>query len=230
MYNFNWRNNFFCRDVNNACDRLVLEFTIIYKRCFLHRHITKSKIVWKPWICRELMDKINIKNKLFKKFVRNMDFETFTVYEAYRNKRELWSAKKTCYNSLFSCVIVKRAGLLCKTLNNILNLNHKRQTIELTINGTNYSGKKLANAFTSYLVNLVGKSSHSNVQDAPQHMQTTAPESIFMLLCTHTEIISTFIDLISSNTIDINGIRIKPVKLEIDLLAILVNILNTAID
>lgn len=89
--------------------------------------------------------------------------------------------KKTYYNCFIDNVTGKRRNLLWKTLNNMLNFNHTRQINVLAMNGTTNSREELANAFNSYFVNLVGNNSHLNIPKARHHMQTIAPESIFML-------------------------------------------------
>lgn len=79
------------------------------------------------------------------------------------------------------------------------------------------------NSATCKLISCVNNS-QCNIQDALHHKQTIVLESIFMLSCTERGVMSTFFNLKSSNSIDINGVPIKPVKVVVDLIPpILVN-------
>ena len=59
----------------------------------------EKKISQKPWLTRELLNKIKTKNKLFKQLHKKFDKDNFEKYKKQRNalNREIKSAKETYY-------------------------------------------------------------------------------------------------------------------------------------
>ena len=62
----------------------------------------EKKISQKPWLTRELLNKIQTKNKLFKQLHKKFDKDNFEKYKKQRNalNREIKSAKETYYKDL----------------------------------------------------------------------------------------------------------------------------------
>ena len=62
----------------------------------------EKKISQKPWLTRELLNKINTKNKLFKQLHKKFDKGNFEKYKKQRNalNSEIKSAKETYYKDL----------------------------------------------------------------------------------------------------------------------------------
>ena len=62
----------------------------------------ERKISQKPWLTRELLNKIKTKNKLFKQLHKKFDKDNFEKYKKQRNalNREITSAKETYYKDL----------------------------------------------------------------------------------------------------------------------------------
>lgn len=74
------------QDCNLLYDSFLNKIIEIYDRAFPTATIKKCKKARKPWITRELLQRIKTRNKLFNKFIKNRDLSILKEFKKVRNK------------------------------------------------------------------------------------------------------------------------------------------------
>lgn len=214
------------KNANNAYNLFLSKFKNLYESCFPYKTFKTSRKCRKPWITKELLAKIGIKNALYQKFVTTKETEKFIIFKRYRNQlnKELRHAKESYFWNLFlSCN--NKVDVVWKKLNSVLGRSCTQNQIEkLNLNGQEVSGKELANAFNEYFVSLVKE---NNESDACKYINVRNNHSLFLTPVTSSEVISVFNALKNSKSCDSDGLQIRPVKYVIDLISpVLTHIFN----
>ena len=128
------------------------------------RKITKKehKMTFKPWITNDILQKINVKNKLYNKYTKckNPDLKTeiFTSYKFHRNQlvQVIKSSKKSFYQNYFT-ENNKNLRKIWLGIKEIVNIKSKTQVLPtcLTVNNSNITDPvQISNQFNDYFSNI----------------------------------------------------------------------------
>ena len=87
MGSLNWQTVYESTDSNIAYDIFLNKFNDLYDQSFpiKKRKIRKTR-ARKPWISKGLIKSITVKNKLYKKFLKERNSPTEQKFKSYRNK------------------------------------------------------------------------------------------------------------------------------------------------
>lgn len=123
---------------------------------------------------------------------------------------------------------MKRTDLVWKQLNQVLKHSPFESALqEVTKEGVTLQGKALAEAFNTYLINLVS-SIHSPLSMA--FMKPRNQHNAFFFPTDEQEVFSTMLSFKNSNSSDIDDFQIKPIKYVLDVLApVLTHIVNASL-
>lgn len=103
---------------------------------------------------RELLCKIDKKDRLFRKFVRTHDEVGLIAFKQFRNalSKEMKKSKELYHIQAFT-VCSKRAGVLWIRINSLMGRNPRTEEIEEVLHDGNFrSGEAMANVFNDYFV------------------------------------------------------------------------------
>lgn len=226
LMKINWGQIAELDDANLAYNMFIDTFKRIYHACFPLVTHTKSRRIRKPWITPELRGEIQVKQKLYRKFLGTRQAEDLVVFKKYRNKltKKLRSARNLYHLRLLD-VNIARPSVLWTRLNTLLQRNSGHTALtKLTIDGKEVSGAELANLFNTFLTNMTAKSAQS---DACKYISGENSESIFLCPVTEGEVVTVIKNLNNSSSCDIDDIQIRPVKHVVEIIApILAHIFN----
>lgn len=210
-----WDNVFYSNDANSAYDAFLESFICIYKKHFPYKQRKKRKGCRKPWMTRELLRKIDRKNRLFRKFIRTRDEADLIAFKQFRNalSKEMKKSKELYHIQAFT-VCSKRADVLWNRINSLMGRNSKTEEIkEVLHDGNLVSGEAMVNVFNDYFV-------YRDFSDrSTATCRTLGPEianTFFLAGTIEPEVRTVFLGLKNSRSCDADGIQIKPVKYVID--------------
>ena len=143
----NFSPEFFCCDLSNKLNNLKIEelrsphnlfedFVKIFSDTVnFHaprRPVTKKefKLKQKPWLTTGILKSIKIKNKMYKKFLKNHNLEQYSVYKKYRNT--LNHAIEQAKRSYYTTALTEERHDIRKTykkINEIIKLKSKNRTL-----------------------------------------------------------------------------------------------------
>ena len=160
----------------------------------------------KPWITKEILTKIQQRDKLYKQFINAKDK---TIKEVFHNKyktlrNQIVSLCKQSKKQHFQNYFTKNSDNLRNTwrgIKSIISLNRKDKSNPSSLlinNEINTDPNKIANEFNSYFSNIAGKlqaSIHSQGQDFNDYLNNSPEHSFFIQPTDKYEII----DLINLN-------------------------------
>lgn len=204
-------------DPNQAYDMFLDHFIQLYRKHFPNKKIKVSKEIRKPWITSELLAKINIKNRMYKKFIQTRNPEHLQRFKEYRNQltKEIKKARCNYYHESFQ-PHKKRIDIIWKKINSVLRPCDVRDQIEtLVCDGEVLAGLELANKFNDYFVNLAEKVCDDKACESVKKNCN----SIFLEPVTEYEVYNVFLGLSNSSSCDADGIQSRPLKYVIDILA-----------
>lgn len=212
---FDWNDIFQKSDAESAYDWFLDSFLTIYNQCFPFKTQKRSKKIRKPWITPELLTKIRAKDRLYKRFLKTRDTNTFKEFKSLRNKltKELKKSKEKYWCDYFSSS--SNTSITWKKLNTVLNRSCPNNApTKIRCQGQELSGVNLANAFNDYFVGIDRDNFGSNALD---FIENSTVRTCFLNPVTDVEVASVFLCLNNSTSCDADGIQIKPVKYVLDL-------------
>ena len=153
------------KDANAAYDSFVNTIDHIYDNCFPHITInTKKNRKRHPWITSGILKSIKVKNKLYRRFLRNPSSENNTNYKKYRNKLNhvIRFSKKNYFNDKFNNCKNNAKGTW-SIINELLN-KRSSNSVSSFSDGDNpvTDPKTIANSFNDFFVNI-GPTLASNI-------------------------------------------------------------------
>ena len=212
-----WDTIYSAADANCAYDEFIRLLKLVYAASFPFVRTKRSRKIRKPWISAELNARIKKKNNLYSQFIRTKDADKLKEFKIYRNKlgSDVKKARRAYMHHLFDSA-AGCADILWKRLNSVLKQNAGTGKFEkMVINGSEVSGKPLADAFNEYLVNAVEKSPVFN--DLKNFYYCGS--SIFLDPVNDEEVIKLIRSLNNSTSKDIDGFQVAPIKHVVDILA-----------
>lgn len=213
-----WNTVYNAQNADLAYESFLLIFTSCYHKCFPLRHGTKRPAkIRKPWVTKELLDKIKTKTRLYLKFIASRDPDDFSFFKSFRNKlnNELRKAKSSYHYQSFNCHTDSR--LMWKKLNCMLNPNPSSvQPIKIVKNAVSVPEELLADVFNNHFTSV---NSNAASDTACRHITASCSDSIFLQLTNATEVFQTFQEIKNSTTRDVNQLQIKPIKFVLDAIA-----------
>lgn len=226
----NWDSVFSATSANEAYDKFLNIFKNIYDRCFPYKQIKQFKKNRKPWVNRKCWKMIQKKNKLYNVFLKTKKPEDLALFKQFRNtlNNALRQAKKTYLNNLFNESCMDRTDVVWKRLNEVLKRGPSKPAIHvIKRDDVTLQGKVLAEAFNSYLTNLV---SSTHIPSSMAYMKPRNEHSAVFFPTDQNEIISIMSSLKNSNSCDIDDLQIKPIKHVLDFLSpVLTHIMNLSL-
>jgi hypothetical protein len=92
-------------NVNDVFDSFINKITDIVDKFAPIKKLSKRQVktLAKPWVTAGIRASIQVKNRLYKKYMRSRNTHTFAIYKLYRNKINsiLRLSKKMYYNEYF---------------------------------------------------------------------------------------------------------------------------------
>ena len=186
-----------CSDANESYEIFFEKFFDIYNNCFPIQNIRNRKPVRfkRPWISNGILKSINVKNKLYKRSLKNPTSKNLKKYKHYKNKllNIIRHSKKKYYEQLFFSL----QGDMKKTWSHINNvLGNKRQSTmpsQMFLDNHKFTSKhNIVNQFNTYFVN-VGKKLQNSISNSTQSYESfisyNSPASFFIRPITNNEII-----------------------------------------
>lgn len=223
LSNVDWYDVFNENDPDAAYDKFLCKFTRMYDDCFPYKTSTKSRKGRKPWMNHELLSQIRKREQLYRAFVQKRSAEALKTYKSFRNcvNKNIRLAKKEYYTNLF-CSSQGRSEQLWKKLKSVI--GHVPEPLtKLVKDGIELKGTELSNAFNNFFVSFTPLCKDNHNPEIKYYNQHT----IFLDPVSESEIVSSFIKLNNSKSVDASGIQITPVKYVIDIIAnCLVHIFN----
>lgn len=219
LLNEGWDDVYEQDDANEAYNIFINRFQHFYQKHFPIKEIKISKKIRKPWINRSLLAAIQMKNKLYKKFINTKNEDDLNIFKHFRNQltREIRVARERYHNASFRAS-AGHSDVLWKKINLALNRKAMPDSIKKIVsNGMELSGVPLSNAFNEFFVNLVSKSTHDN--DVFKYIALRNTDSIFFDPVNDNDIVRIFMELKNSSSCDADGIQIGPVKHVISIIA-----------
>lgn len=128
----------------------------IYKRCFPYKEIKKFKHSQKPWVTKNLIKMINVKNSMYQLFLKNRDPDALDSFRKYRNNLTKVMKKAKC--SCNSCMFEGVSGVkeMWSKLNSITALHKGNFSVkEITEGDRTYRGRALAEKLNNHLTSSV---------------------------------------------------------------------------
>lgn len=215
---FDWSEVTQKEDVDGAYNLFLEHFQQLYKLCFPYKSVRFSKKNRKPWVTSELINKINKKNYLFKKFVKTKDSESLRAFKSFRNRltKELRNARSRYFQNYFLSTS-HRADITWKKLNNVLNLSPESKPIErICLGNVELTKRRLADAFNDFFVSLARDNPDENACVYIEHDNSS---SLFLHPVVDTEVTQTFLSLKNSSSCDADDFQISPIKYVVDIIS-----------
>lgn len=130
VLSLDWSDVFQETDADRAYNIFLAKFQKLYSECFPYRLLRLSKKIRKPWITPELLDKIQVKYRLYEKFLKTRDRDLLKTFKQYRNKltKEIRNAKANYFGDIFS-KCANNADATWRKLNTVLNRSCKPKPI-----------------------------------------------------------------------------------------------------
>lgn len=203
-------------DPETAYDYFHEKFKVAYEKCFRYKVVKPARRSRKPWVTKQCLQEIGIKNRLFHNFISTRSEETLRQFRVQRNKVNslLRREKKLYLQHLFNVDVTKKSDILWKRINFVLGRDVCKETIkEITIDDNIMSGKDLVEAFNEYFTSLV-KSSHD--PNCLNFLSSRTSQSAFLAPTTPKEITDAFLSIRNSKCCDIDGFEIGPAKYVLD--------------
>lgn len=190
-------------DCNKAYETFLTELSNIYNDCFPLKTTRRINRCRKPWMTKDIVDQITIKDRLYEKFVRTKDNKFLTRFRQVRNRlnKIVKKAKKTYYFNLFS-TDTHRTELTWKKISSVLGRSQENKSVEAIYHdGELVSGRPLANLFNDFFVNqFAGSKSCQN--DAHVAGDSSCPNSVFLNPTHEGEVITKILNLNNSSVCD----------------------------
>ena len=210
-------------DINEICKYYHDQVVLVIDKHAPYIFLTNKQLKWKkkPWIDKTLQKLVNLKNKLYRKFLtkRSDDFWA-NRYKAVKKHLEklLFVAKKDFFAKYFETNIAN-AKKLWKGINEIIHnrVNKTNAEIYLDENGNILTDQKtVANRFNKFYTNVAGNllkklgESPTKYQD---YLRNPNEHSIFFTETDPGEIAKIILNLDASKAGDLYGITPRLVKL-----------------
>ena len=148
----------------------------------------KSKI--KPWITKGIRKSINRKNKIYKKYVKNKNENTYEEYKKIRNKLNhiIRESKRIHYSKYFEDN-KQNAKRMWSGINDILNKKRKKgnNNIHLQVKNKIITNPKVNEYFTTIAAQMVNKQKQGNI-DANTFKKNRIKNSFFITPTTEDEV------------------------------------------
>lgn len=212
-----WSDVFNETNAEAAYEKFLSKFCGVYNRHFPLKKKRTMKKIRKPWICNELHTRIKQKNKLYNTYIASKSTQLFQEFKSYRNKltSDIRNAKKRYYEKQFENSF-RHPDKLWKQIRSLdANFIEDTHFDKITHKGEDYTGEKLAEAFSLYFAR--DHSTPHNSQDTPT---ARCSSTLFLEPVGESEVTQTFLELSNSTSCDLNNIQIRPVKYVIELICV----------
>lgn len=213
--NVRWDHVYHLTDANAAYDAFLSCFTAVYKKHFFHKRSEGKKGCRKPWMTRELLRKIDKKDRLFKKFMRTRNETDLVAFKQFRNAldKEVKKTREMYYFNLFSSCS-KQTDVLWNRLNSLIGRNKGKESVtEISHAGETITGDRMVNVFNDYFV-------YRDFDTGPRAFYTSIDpdnvKTLFLEATVEHEVRAVFLGLKNSRSCDADGLQIRPVKYVID--------------
>ena len=176
-------------NVNDVFDSFINKITDIVDKFAPIKKLSKRQVktLAKPWVTAGIRASIQVKNRLYKKYMRSRNTHTFAIYKLYRNKINsiLRLSKKMYYNQYF----ITHTGNMKNIWKGIKELimpkihrsNIPNRIIKdgIEINDT----KGIANAFNDYFSSIGGKLADAIplISESPKSFLNASQQNCFFL-------------------------------------------------
>lgn len=219
LSNANWDAVICSENPDDAYEMFIENFKSIYDKCFPYKTKRKPRKARKPWITSDCLKAIKEKNVLYQRFLRTRNAEDLHNFKQHRNKTNslLRKSRNWYFENLFSTDGAQSSAIIWKHLNALLKPQSGLNSgpLEIVANGQTIAGEELANTFNDYFVSITN-STHDPNCIRFLNFRPKLRESAFLYPSTAVEIRETMLSLKNSNSCDIEGLQIKPIKNTID--------------
>ena len=222
-------------DVNINTKLFIETLDELYCRSFpVKVKYISCKRLSKPWLTSGLLKSIKNKSKYFKQFKLGLINETF--YKSYRNSltNAVKQAKRTYYLNSFEICKGDVKGTW-RLLNDLIVREKKNRNVNSVIvdNIEITNSKEIANKFNSYFINIadiIDSNLPNPVSDPIDNINTSLPNSFFILPVTPNEIINT-VHSLKKKSYGFHSLSTKMFKLIIQYVCVpLSHIINDSIE
>lgn len=204
---------------NLLYDSFLSKITEIYDCAFPAATIKKCKKARKPWITRELLQRIKARNALFNKFIVSRDLGILKEFKKVRNKlnADIKKSRIRYYTDRFADVSndPRRSWRIVKDL---LRKTHTSVPVEMKIGEQVVTGKALSNEFNRHFLSL-GATDSVTAKQPEKYINSNLVHSIFLHPATPTEIVGIISKLKNNCSCGFDGIKAAPIKAVANIIA-----------
>lgn len=218
-------------DPNDAYNAFITIFKSKYEENFPYETFQKPRKARKPWITTECLKMIKRKTDMYNRFVQTRSLDDLQQFKTYRNQVTsfLRRAKKEYIEKLFNGDLLKKADLVWRNINQILNRGTTPTGVsEILVDNKPVNGKELADTFNNYFVSQAAQ--NGNLMSV-QCLDDRVVSSAFLSPTDANEIRNDLLALPNSKAQDIDGLKMLPVKHVADIVSpVLEYIFNCCIE
>src|SRR5690606_9353990 len=212
LESFDWSPLYLIRNANDAYNYFIKVYSNIYNTCFPKTVYKQNKRIRKPYITADLIKRMNIRNQLYKSFLRSKNPQDLQIYKQYRNEitREITQRKRQFTMRMFENIDTKK---MWNRLNELVFTKAPSTIPNKIIEGNNvYTEEALANRFNSFFSNIAD---NLNIEQNHNFECFDSPSDIFLSSFGNVTVedIIKYINTLKSNSIGTDDICIKSIRL-----------------